>query len=70
MRLILIYSVLRLSESNYFDFKNTFAQADIISVEPLFIEITRDFRIYGVQHDVVLRLKKILYGESKAACLW
>ena len=29
-----------------------------------------NFKIDGGQHDVVLKLKKIIYGQSKAARLW
>ena len=44
-------------------------QADIQSGEPVFIELPRDFKSHGVEGDVVLRLKKILYGQAKAARL-
>ena len=29
-----------------------------------------DFKSYGGQHDIVLRLNKILYGQAGAARLW
>ena len=47
-----------------------FPKADIPSGEPVFIELPRDFKRYGWQHDVVLKLKKILYGQAEAACPW
>ena len=52
------------------DFINAFAQADIPSGETVFIELPRDFKSYGGQHDVVLKLKESLYVQAKAACLW
>ena len=57
-------------QSKSTDFPNAFAQADITSGEPVFIELPRDFRSDGGQHDVVLKLKKIIYGQAKAARLW
>ena len=36
----------------------------------MFIEITRDFRSDGGQHDVVFKLNKIIYGEAKSVHLW
>ena len=52
------------------DFTNAFAQAYIPSGEPVFIELPRYFMSDGVQHDVVLKLKKSLYGQAEAARLW
>ena len=40
------------------------------SGEPVFIELPRDFNSDGGQHDVVLKLKKSLYGQAEAARLW
>ena len=57
-------------QSQSIDFKNAFAQADIPSGEPVFIEIPRDLKSDGGQHDVVLKLKKSLYGQYEAAHLW
>ena len=37
------------------------------SGEPAFIEPPRDFKSDGGQHDVVLKLKKSLYGQAKDA---
>ena len=62
-----VYS--RFAKSNYW-LKNAFAQADIPSGEPFFIELPRDFNSGGEKYEVVLRLKKILYGQDKAAYLW
>ena len=57
-------------QSQSIDFTNAFAQAYIPSGEPVFIELPRYFKIDGWQHDVVLKLKKSLYGQAKAARLW
>ena len=70
VRLILILQCILSLQSQSIDFKNAFDQADIPIGEPVFIEISRDFKSDGVQGDVVLRLKKILYGQAKAARLW
>ena len=43
-------------QSQSIDFTNDFAQADIPSGEPLFIELPRDFISDGGQDDVVLKL--------------
>ena len=51
------------------DFTNDFYRADILSGEPLLIRILRDFMSDGGQFDVVIRLKKILYGQSESALL-
>ena len=48
----------------------TFFQAYIPSGEPVFIELPRYLNSDGGQHDVVLKLKKSLYGQAEAACLW
>ena len=57
-------------QSQIVDFTDVFAQEDIPSGEPVFIELTRDFKSDGVQCDVVPRLNKILYVQSKSARLW
>ena len=57
-------------KSRSIDFTNDFAQAYIPSGEPVFIELPMDFKSDGGQHDVVLKLKKSLYGQAKAARLW
>ena len=56
--------------SHIIDFTHAFSKADIPSGEPVLIEIPRNFNSDGGQCDVVLRLKKSLYGKSEAACLW
>ena len=56
--------------SQSIDFTNAFAQADITSGEPVFIELPRYFKSDGGQHDVVIKLKKSLYGQAEAAHLW
>ena len=55
------------SQSIYFT--NALAQADIKIGELIFIELTRDFKSDGGKGDVVIRSKKILYGQAKDACL-
>ena len=67
---MLILKCILVLQSQIIDFKNNFSQADIPSVDPVFIEIPRDFNIYGGQCDGVIRLKKILYGQYQAACQW
>ena len=57
-------------QSQSIDFTNAFSQADISSLEPVLIELPRDFKSDGGQHDVVLKLKKSLYGQAKAARLF
>ena len=57
-------------QSQSIDFTNAFAQADIPSGEPVFIELSRDFKSDGGQHDVVIKLKKRLYGQAESARLW
>ena len=52
------------------DFKNSFDQTDIPSGVAVFIELPRNLKSDGGKHDVVLRLKKSLFGQSEAACLW
>ena len=54
-------------QSQIVDFTDVFAQEDIPSGEPVFIELPRDFRSDVVQCDVFLRLKESLYGQSEAA---
>ena len=55
MRLMLILQCILGLQSQSIDFTNAFAQADIPSGEPVFIELTRDFKSDGGQHDVVLK---------------
>ena len=50
-------------------FTNAFAQEYIPIGDPVFIELPRDFKSDGGQDDVVLKLKKILYGQVEAAHL-
>ena len=56
--------------SQIIDFTHDFSQADIPSGEIVFIEIPRDFIIYEGQGNIVISLKKSLYGQSEAARLW
>ena len=48
-----------------FPFTNAFAQADISSGEPVFIEPPRYFKSYGGRGDVVLGLKKSCIFKPK-----
>ena len=54
-------------KSQSIDFTNAFTQEDIPSGEPVFIKLPRDFKSYGGQYYVVIKLKKILYGQAEAA---
>ena len=67
--MLILQCILGLQNQNI-DFTNAFAQADITRGEPVFIELPRDFKSDGGQHDVVFKLKKSLYSQSKAARLW
>ena len=42
-------------QSQSIDFTNAYAQADIPSWDPVFIDVPRDFKIDGEQQDVVLK---------------
>ena len=57
-------------QSQSIDFTDAFAQADIPSGETVFIERPWDFKSDGGKNDVVLKLKKSLYGQAEAARLW
>ena len=70
VRLILILKCILGFQSQSIDFTNYFAQADIPSWYPIFIELHRYLKSYVGQCDVVNRLKKILYGQAEAARLW
>ena len=70
MRLMLILQCILGLQSKSIDFTNAFAQADIPSGEPAFIELPWGFKSDGGQHDIVLKLNKSLYGQAKAARLW
>ena len=70
MRLMLILQYILGLQSQNIDFTNAFAQADIPSGDPVFIELPRDFMSDVGKHDVFLKLKKSLYGQAKAARLW
>ena len=70
VRLMLILQCIIGLRSQSIDFTNAFAQADIPSGEPVFIELPKYFKSDGGQHNVVLKLKKILYGQAEAARLW
>ena len=52
-------------QSQIIDSRNYFSRANIPSGEPVFIEISRYFNSSGGKCDVVIRLNKILSGQSK-----
>ena len=70
VRLMLILHCIIGLQSQIIDFTNAFDQADITIGEPVFVELPRDFNSDGGQYDVVIILKKNLYGQAKAARLW
>ena len=55
MRLMLILQCIIGLQSQSIDFKNAFANVDIPSGEPVFIELHRDFKSDGVKCDIVIR---------------
>ena len=57
-------------QSQSIDSTKDFSQADIPNGDPVFIELPSDFKSDGGQHDVVLKLKRSLYGQAAAARLW
>ena len=57
-------------QSQSIDFIDFFDREDISSEEPVFIELPRYFNINGGQCDVVIRLKKILYGQAESTRLY
>ena len=69
VRLVLIFQCILGLLSQSIDFKNNFDKADCPSGEPVFIELTRNLKIDIGKDDVVLKLKKILNGQAKAARL-
>ena len=70
MRLMLIFQCIIGFQSQSIYFTDAFAQADIPSGETILIELPQDFKSDGGKHDVVLKLKKSLYGQAEAARLW
>ena len=69
-RLMLILQFILGLQSQSINFTNAFAQADIPSGGPVFIELPRDLKSDGVQNDVVIKLKKSMYGQAESARLW
>ena len=57
-------------QSNSIDFKNAFAQVDILSGETVFVEPPIYFKSDGGIFYVVIRLNKSLYGQADATRLW
>ena len=68
--LVLILHCIIGLQSQIIEFTNSFYHTDIPSWETVFIELPRYFKSGGLKRDVFLRLKKILYGQAKAARLW
>ena len=56
-------------KSQSIDSKNYFSQTDIPSGEPVFIELHWYSKSDGSKCDVVLILKRIIYGQDEAAHL-
>ena len=67
--MFIIYCILCLKNQNI-DFKNAFAQEYIPSGGLVFIELISYFNSYRGKCDVVIRLKKSLYGQALPARLW
>ena len=65
VRLMLMLQCILGLQSQSIDFTNAFAQADIPSGEPVFIELPRDFKSDGRQYDFVLKLKKTYMVKPK-----
>ena len=70
MKLMLILQCIIGFQSQSIDFTDAFAQADILSGETVFIELPWDFKSDGGKDEVVLKLKKSLYGQAESARLW
>ena len=64
VKLMLIFQCILGLKSKSIDFKNAFAQTDITSGEPVFIELPRYFRSDLGQYHFILRLNKSLYGHK------
>ena len=69
LRLMLILICILVLHSQSVDLTNDFHQADTPNGDPVFIQLPRDFTTNKGKFYVVLRLKKILYGQAKAARL-
>ena len=67
---MLIFQCILGLQSQSIDLTNSFSQADIPSGGPVFIELPRYLNSDRGQNEVVLKLKKILYGQAEAASLW
>ena len=65
VRIIFILYFILAFQSQSIDLKNAFAQADILSGEPVFIERPRDFKSDVGQYDVFLRFKKSYMVKPK-----
>ena len=70
VRLMLILQCVIILKIQSICFANAFAQADITSGYPLLVEPPRNFKSDGLQCDIVVRLKRVLYGKAKASRIW
>ena len=70
VRLMLILQCILGFQSQSIDFTNAFAQEEIPSGGPVFIELPRYFKSGGGKNDVFLKLNKSLYGQAEATRLW
>ena len=70
VRLMFIFQCTIGLHSQTIGFANAFSRADIPSGEPFLIELPIYLKSDGGKRDVVLKLKKGLYGQAKAARLW
>ena len=67
---MLIFQCILGLQSQIIDFTNAFSQADITSGDTVFIELLGYFNSGGGKCEIVLRLKKSVYGQAEAARLW
>ena len=70
MRLMLIFQCILSLQSQFIDFTDYFSRSYNTSGEPVFVKLPWDFMSDGEQGDVVLMLKKIIYGQAEEACLF
>ena len=70
MRLVFIFQLILGFQSQRIYFKYSFSWDYIIKGGQVFIEIPRYLKSDGGEYDVIIILKKILYGQDKATRLW
>ena len=69
-RLMSILQFIIGSHSQSIDFTNVFNQNDTTKGGQVFISVPSHLKINRDKYYVIIRYKKILYGQSKATCLW